>query len=102
MFIQKNYNVKSLAETLDGALSVALDNGKIAVEIGLLEANEIKEILEMMAVGEAVRKEGQELVTECNFPHVDGGNESMAHIPRARVRNAGVVQRRDEAHVLGL
>lgn len=54
MFIEKNYNVKSLAETLDGALSVALDDGKIAVEIGLLEANEIKEILEMMAVGDKV------------------------------------------------
>lgn len=59
MFIEKNYNVKSLAETLDGAISVALDDGKIAVEIGLLEANEIKEILDLMAVGDEVWKCGR-------------------------------------------
>ena len=59
MLIKKNYNVKSLAETLDGALSVALDDGKIAVEIGLLEANEIKEILDLMAVGDKVWKCGR-------------------------------------------
>lgn len=46
MLIKKNYNVKSLAETLEGALSVALDDGEITVEIGLLEASEIKEILD--------------------------------------------------------
>lgn len=46
MFIKKNYNVKSLAETLEGALSVAIDDGEITVEIGLLEASEIKEILD--------------------------------------------------------
>lgn len=46
MLIKKNYNVKSLAETLEGALSVALDDREITVEIGLLEASEIKEILD--------------------------------------------------------
>jgi hypothetical protein len=46
VLIKKNYNVKSLAETLEGALSVALDDGEITVEIGLLEASEIKEILD--------------------------------------------------------
>ena len=46
MFIKKNYHVKSLAETLEGALSVAIDDGEITVEIGLLEASEIKEILD--------------------------------------------------------
>lgn len=46
MLIKKNYNVKSLAETLEGALSVAIDDGEITVEIGLLEASEIKEILD--------------------------------------------------------
>ena len=46
MLIKKNYNVKRLAETLEGALSVALDDGEITVEIGLLEASEIKEILD--------------------------------------------------------
>lgn len=46
MFIKKNYDVRSLAETLEGALSVALDDGEITVEIGLLEASEIKEILD--------------------------------------------------------
>lgn len=49
MLIKKNYNVKSLAETLEGALSVALDDGEITVEIGLLEASEIKEILDYVA-----------------------------------------------------
>mgnify|MGYP007006850597 CR=1 FL=1 len=49
MLIKKNYNVKSLAETLDGALSVALDDREITVEIGLLEASEIKEILDYVA-----------------------------------------------------
>lgn len=46
MLIKKNYNVKSLVETLEGALSVALDDREITVEIGLLEASEIKEILD--------------------------------------------------------
>ena len=46
MFIKKNYDVRSLAETLEGALSVALEDGEITVEIGLLEASEIKEILD--------------------------------------------------------
>lgn len=49
MLIKKNYNVKSLAETLEGALSVALDDREITVEIGLLEASEIKEILDYVA-----------------------------------------------------
>lgn len=49
MFIQKNYNVKSLAETLEGELKVAIDDGEIVVEIGLLEASEIKEILDYVA-----------------------------------------------------
>ena len=46
MLIKKNYNVKNLVEKLDGALSVAIDDGEIAVEIGLLEAIEIKEVLD--------------------------------------------------------
>lgn len=54
MLIEKSYNVKSLAETLDGALSVALDDGKIVVEIGLLEASEIKEILDYVAISEGI------------------------------------------------
>lgn len=58
MFINKYYNVKSLTETLDGALSVALDDGKIAVEIGLLEANEIKEILDYVAISEGISETG--------------------------------------------
>lgn len=58
MFINKYYNVKSLTETLDGALSVALDDGKIAVEIGLLEANEIKEILDYVAISEGISEAG--------------------------------------------
>lgn len=45
MLIKKNYNVKSLAETLEGALSVAIDDGEITVEIGLLEASEILDVL---------------------------------------------------------
>lgn len=49
MLIKKNYNVKSLAETLEGALSVAIDDREITVEIGLLEASEIKEILDYVA-----------------------------------------------------
>lgn len=49
MLIEKNYNVKSLVEKLDGALSVAIDDGEIDVEIGLLEASEIKEILDYVA-----------------------------------------------------
>lgn len=49
MFIEKNYNVKSLAETLEGALSVAVDDREVIVEIGLLEASEIKEILDYVA-----------------------------------------------------
>lgn len=49
MLIEKNYNVKSLVEKLDGALSVAIDDGEIVVEIGLLEASEIKEILDYVA-----------------------------------------------------
>lgn len=54
MFIKKNYNVKSLAETLEGALSVAIDDGEGIVEIGLLEANEIKEILDYVAISEGI------------------------------------------------
>ena len=54
MFINKNYNVKSLAETLEGALSVAIDDGEGIVEIGLLEANEIKEILDYVAISEGI------------------------------------------------
>lgn len=49
MFIKKNYDVKSLVETLDGALSVAIDDREITVEIGLLEASEIKEVLDYVA-----------------------------------------------------
>lgn len=49
MLIKKNYNVKSLVETLEGALSVAIDDREITVEIGLLEASEIKEILDYVA-----------------------------------------------------
>lgn len=49
MLIKKNYNVKSLAETLEGALSVALDDRETTVEIGLLEASEIKEVLDYVA-----------------------------------------------------
>ena len=49
MLIEKNYNVKSLAETLEGALSVALDDRETTVEIGLLEASEIKEVLDYVA-----------------------------------------------------
>lgn len=49
MLIKKNYDVKSLVEALDGALSVALDDRGITVEIGLLEASEIKEILDYVA-----------------------------------------------------
>lgn len=49
MLIKKNYDVKSLVEALDGALSVALDDREITVEIGLLEASEIKEILDYVA-----------------------------------------------------
>lgn len=49
MLIKKNYNVKSLVETLEGALSVAIDDREAIVEIGLLEASEIKEILEYAA-----------------------------------------------------
>lgn len=49
MLIKKNYNVKSLAETLEGALSVAIDDREVTVEIGLLEASEIKEILDYVA-----------------------------------------------------
>lgn len=54
MLIKKNYNVKSLAETLEGALSVAIDDGEGIVEIGLLEANEIKEILDYVAISEGI------------------------------------------------
>lgn len=49
MLIKKNYNVKSLAETLEGALSVDLDDRETTVEIGLLEASEIKEVLDYVA-----------------------------------------------------
>lgn len=49
MLIEKNYNVKSLVEKLDGALLVAIDDGEITVEIGFLEASEIKEILDYVA-----------------------------------------------------
>lgn len=49
MLIEKNYDVKSLVEKLDGALSVAIDDGEITVEIELLEASEIKEILDYVA-----------------------------------------------------
>lgn len=49
MLIEKNYNVKSLVETLEGELKVAIDDGEITVEIGLLEASEIKEILDYVA-----------------------------------------------------
>ena len=49
MLIKKNYNVKSLAETLESALSVAIDDREVIVEIGLLEASEIKEILDYVA-----------------------------------------------------
>lgn len=49
MLIKKNYNVKSLVETLEGALSDAIDDREVIVEIGLLEASEIKEILDYVA-----------------------------------------------------
>lgn len=57
MFIEKNYNVKSLAETLEGALSVAIDDREVIVEIGILEASEIKEILDYVAIQEEIQEE---------------------------------------------
>lgn len=57
MLIKKNYNVKSLVETLEGALSVAIDDREVIVEIGLLEASEIKEILDYVARQEEKQEE---------------------------------------------
>lgn len=58
MLIEKNYNVKSLVETLEGELKVAIDDGEITVEIGLLEASEIKEILDYVAISEGISEVG--------------------------------------------
>lgn len=79
MFIQKNYNVKSLAETLEGALSVALDDGKIVVEIGLLEASEILDVLNETNKRE---QKHQTLESACNFMEMEDGaqtNEMELH-----------------------
>lgn len=73
MLIKKNYNVKSLAETLDGALSVALDDGKIAVEIGLLEASEILDVLNEINKRE---QKHQTLESACNFMEMEDGTQT--------------------------
>lgn len=73
MLIKKNYNVKSLAETLDGALSVALDDGKIAVEIGLLEANDILDVLNETNKRE---QKHQTLESACNFMEMEDGTQT--------------------------
>lgn len=79
MLIKKNYNVKSLAETLVGALSVALDDGKIVVEIGLLEANDILDVLNETNKRE---QKNQTLESACNFMEMEDGaqtNEMELH-----------------------
>lgn len=58
MLIKKNYNVKNLVKTLDCALSIAIDDGEGIVEIGLLEASEIKEILDYVAISEGISEVG--------------------------------------------
>lgn len=73
MLIKKNYNVKSLAETLDGALSVALDDGKIVVEIGLLEANDILDVLNETNKRE---QKHQTLESACKFMEMEDGTQT--------------------------
>ena len=73
MLIKRNYNVKSLAETLEGALSVALDDGKIVVEIGLLEASEILDVLNETNKRE---QKHQTLESACNFMEMEDGTQT--------------------------
>nr|DAZ75847.1 MAG TPA: hypothetical protein [Caudoviricetes sp.] len=73
MFIKKNYNVKSLAETLEGALSVAIDDGEITVEIGLLEASEILDVLNEINKRE---QKHQTLESACNFMEMEDGTQT--------------------------
>ena len=73
MFIQKNYNVKSLAETLEGALSVAIDDREITVEIGLLEASEILDVLNETNKRE---QKHQTLESACNFMEMEDGTQT--------------------------
>lgn len=73
MLIKKNYNVKSLAETLEGALSVAIDDGKITVEIGLLEASEILDVLNETNKRE---QKHQTLESSCNFMEMEDGTQT--------------------------
>ena len=79
MLIKKNYDVKSLAETLEGALSVALDDREITVEIGLLEASEILDVLNETNKRE---QKHQTLESACNFMEMEDGaqtNEMELH-----------------------
>lgn len=73
MLIKKNYNVKSLAETLEGALSVALDDRETTVEIGLLEASEILDILNETNKRE---QKHQTLESACNFMEMEDGTQT--------------------------
>lgn len=73
MLIKKNYNVKSLAETLEGALSVALDDREITVEIGLLEASEILDVLNETNKRE---QKHQTLENACNFMEMEDGTQT--------------------------
>lgn len=73
MFIKKNYDVRSLAETLEGALSVAIDDGEITVEIGLLEASEILDVLNEINKRE---QKHQTLESACNFMEMEDGTQT--------------------------
>ena len=73
MFIKKNYDVRSLAETLEGALSVALDDREITVEIGLLEASEILDVLNEINKRE---QKHQTLESACNFMEMEDGTQT--------------------------
>lgn len=73
MLIKKNYNVKSLAETLEGALSVAIDDREITVEIGLLEANDILDVLNEINKRE---QKHQTLESACNFMEMEDGTQT--------------------------
>lgn len=94
MLIKKNYNVKSLAETLDGALSVALDDGKIVVEIGLLEANDILDILNETNKRE---QKHQTLESACNFMEMELHNkkDENSNILRSMDCNLDEIERSD-------
>lgn len=73
MLIKKNYNVKSLAETLEGALSVAIDDREVTVEIGLLEASDILDVLNETNKRE---QKHQTLESACNFMEMEDGTQT--------------------------